>query len=279
MPGAFLAGLIFALHPVNVESVAWISQRKDMMAVLFFLMSILWYIQFGNRASASRQTTTYHIRPLQLYYWYWLSLAAFILAMLSKGSVAVLPIVLLGINLVDTRQCSEVGPTGCLRRFCGRRVVYANEYMVPNAWFRRKSFEMPVLRSGYWGGGVVWFYLYKAFLPCNLAFVYPQLQIKADNLLWWLPLSAAIAVTIVLWLYRKSWSRPLLFAWGFFCVALVPVLGFTDIYFMRYSLVADHYQHIALIGVAALAAAAFSACASVPGRKLAGWRSPSPSSR
>ena len=71
-------------------------------------------------------------------------------------------------------------------------------------------------------------------------------------------LLAALAVTAVLWWYRKGWSRPFLFAWGFFCVSLVPVMGFTDVGFMKYSLVADHYQHIAIIGVIALAAAGWS---------------------
>jgi len=69
---------------------------------------------------------------------------------------------------------------------------------------------------------------------------------------------ATLAVTGALWAYRTTWSRPLLFAWGFFCAALVPVLGFTDVGFMKYSLVADHYQHIAVIGVIALASAGFS---------------------
>ena len=105
----------------------------------------------------------------------------------------------------------------------------------------------------------MWFYLYKALLPIDLAPIYRQWHIEAGNLLWWLPLAAALAVTLVLWVYRKSWARPLLFAWGFFCVALVPVLGFTDVLFMRYSLVADRYQHIAIIGVIALVTAGFSA--------------------
>ena len=107
-------------------------------------------------------------------------------------------------------------------------------------------------------GGVVWFYLYKAVFPFDLAFVYPQWHIQVDNPLWWLPLLAAVIVTGVLWRYRKSWSRPFLFAWGFFCVALLPVMGLTDVYFMKYSLVADHYQHLALIAVIALAAAGWS---------------------
>ena len=120
---------------------------------------------------------------------------------------------------------------------------------------RTASFSERLLGAG----GVMWFYLYKAILPVDLVFIYPQWHIKAGNLLWWLPLLAALAVTAVLWRYRASWSRPFLFAWGFFCVALVPVMGFTDVGFMKYSLVADHYQHIAIIGVIALASAGWSA--------------------
>ncbi len=105
---------------------------------------------------------------------------------------------------------------------------------------------------------MVWFYLYKALLPIDLAFVYTPWKIEAGNPLWWLPLLAALIVTAVLWRYREGWSRPLVFAWGFFCVAIAPVMGITDVYFMKFSLVADHYQHIAIIGVIALAAAGWS---------------------
>ena len=103
----------------------------------------------------------------------------------------------------------------------------------------------------------MWFYFFKALLLIDLSPIYRQWQIEAGNLLWWLPLVAALAVTAVLWIYRQGWARPLLFAWGFFCVALLPVMGFTDVLFMRYSLVADRYQHIAIIGLIALAGAGF----------------------
>ncbi|MGD0382723.1 MAG: tetratricopeptide repeat protein [Thermoguttaceae bacterium] len=85
--------------------------------------------------------------------------------------------------------------------------------------------------------------------------VYPLWRIQASNPLWWLPLLAMLGMTAVLWRYRTSWSRPFLFAWGFFCVALFPVMGFTDVGFMRFSLVADRYQHVAIIGVIALVTA------------------------
>ena len=250
IPGAFLAAMIFAVHPVNVESVAWISQRKNTMAMLFFLISIIWYLK-AELKPALAQNRHYRIGAGC---WYLLSLAAFVLSMLSKGSVAVLPVLLLGI-VWWLRPLTRWDLVRSLPFFMVSAVLTA-----VNVWFQTHGQEVVIRNVGFaerllGAGGVVWFYLYKAFLPVDLAFVYPQWHIKAGNLLWWLPLVAAIAVTAVLWWYRTSWSRPLLFAWGFFCVALLPVMGFTDVGFMKYSLVADHYQHIAIIGVIALAAA------------------------
>jgi Flp pilus assembly protein TadD len=135
---------------------------------------------------------------------------------------------------------------------------------VVNVWFQTRGTEVVIRNASFvdrlvGAGCVVWFYLYKALVPLNLAFVYQQWHIEAGNTLCWLPLLAALAVTAVLWRYRTLWSRPLLFAWGFFCVALAPVLGFVDVGFMQYSLVADHYQHIAIIGLIALTSAGFVA--------------------
>jgi protein O-mannosyl-transferase len=118
-------------------------------------------------------------------------------------------------------------------------------------WIGTGSFIQHLLGAG----AVVWFYLSKAILPVNLIFVYPQWHIQTNQLRRWLPLAATLIATGVLWQHRRGWSRPLLLAWAYFCVALAPVWGFTQVGFMRHSLVADHYQHIALIGVTTLAAA------------------------
>ncbi len=129
-----------------------------------------------------------------------------------------------------------------------------------NVWFQRHGVEEAIRAATFaqrliGAGAVVWFYLYKAFFPVNLSFVYPRWIIQAGNPLWWVPLLAAVAVTALMWAYRKTWSRPLLFAWGFFCVSLLPVTGLMDVGFMKFTLVADRYQHIAIIGVIALASA------------------------
>jgi tetratricopeptide (TPR) repeat protein len=283
IPGAFLTAMIFALHPVNVQSVAWISQRKNMMAMLFFLLSILWYLKAAmHTAIAGMTPARLHGGPWErensplatrnsqlaachcpLYtvhcpLFYWLSLAAFVLAMLSKASVAVLPVLLLGIawwlRPLTKRDLAAIAPFFAI----------AIALTVVNVWFQTHGMDVAYRTASFTerllgAGGVVWFYLYKALLPLNLVFIYPQWRVEAGNPLWWLPIAAALAVTAVLWRYRKGWSRPLLFAWGFFCVALVPVLGLKDVGFMEHSLVADHYQHIAIIGVIALISAGFSA--------------------
>jgi tetratricopeptide (TPR) repeat protein len=103
-------------------------------------------------------------------------------------------------------------------------------------------------------GAVPWFYLAKAAWPANLTFVYPEWHVSAGNPLWWAPLIATAGLTAILWTNRRKWSRPALFAWGYFCVALVPVMGFTDVYFMKYSLVADRYAEVAIIGAFSFAA-------------------------
>jgi protein O-mannosyl-transferase len=265
IPGAFWAAIIFAVHPVNVEATAWIAQRKDMTAMLFFLLSILWYVKelsqsMGmtpirpHRGPWERVTSPWPLTPSPWSSWYWMSLLAFVLAMLGKGSTAVLPALLLGIiwwtRPLTSRDFVRMAPFFLV----GAVLVGVN------MWFQRHGSGQVIRAAGIadrlaGAGCMVWFYLYKAVMPIDLSFVYPQWKIEAENLLLWTPLMAALAVTAVLWRHRESWSRPLLFAWGFFCVALVPVLGFTDVGFMKYSLVADRYQHIAIIGVIALAAA------------------------
>ncbi|MGA2059858.1 MAG: tetratricopeptide repeat protein [Thermoguttaceae bacterium] len=264
IPGAFFAALLFAVHPVNVESVAWISQRKNIMAMLFFLLSILWYLKadmptarVGTAPIRSHGGPWERENGQRLNLYYWLSLAAFVLAMLGKGSAAVLPVLLLGIVW-------WMRPLTRRDLLCTAPFFLISALLTAvNVWFQTHGAEIVTRSDGFTqrllgAGGVMWFYLYKAILPFDLAFVYRQWHIEIANLLWWMPLLAALAVTAALWRYRQTWARPLLFAWGFFCVALAPVMGFADVGFMQYSLVADHYQHIAIIGVIALAAAFWS---------------------
>ena len=269
LPGAFLAAFLFAVHPVNVESVAWITQRKNMMGMLFFLLTLLIFLRTetatgpppaGAAASAPVERNSKPGRSSASALWYGLSLLAFALGMLSKGSVAMLPVVLLGI-LAWRRRLSARSAAATLPFF-----AVAAVFTLVDIWFQKHGSTEVIRNAGLLerlagAGTVVWFYLGKIVAPLNLVFIYPQWSIHAAELRWWLGPVAAIGATVLLWRLRRGRARPLLFAWGYFCVMLVPVMGFTDIYFMKYSLVADHYAHLAMIGVVAAVAAGW-----------AGWR-------
>ncbi len=179
--------------------------------------------------------------------------------MLSKGSVAILPLVLLIIVWWQRRRLTRWDLLRSAPYFAVAAALtlvnIACQHRGLSESIRSVSFAQRLAGAG----AVVWFYLSKAMAPIDLVFVYPQWRIQTARLIWWLPLAAAAILTALLWRHRHSaWSRAILFGWAFFCAALMPVLGFADVGFMQYSLVADHYPYIALIGLVALVAAGFS---------------------
>ena len=122
-------------------------------------------------------------------------------------------------------------------------------------WFQHyRAIGGEVVQSGsFWArlagaGWAVWFYLGKTLWPWRLSFVYPRWEIDAHSLLAYLPTAALVLGAAVLWHYRRAWGRGALFGLGYFVVMLAPVLGFVNIYFQRYSLVADHWQYYSLSG-------------------------------
>ncbi len=255
IPGAFLAALMFAVHPVNVESVAWIAQRKTLLAMLFALLTALSYLRSeatacGDDPRSARRDT-----------YYWLALSAFGLAMLSKISAAILPPLLLG-------MIGWSRPLG--RRDVARAVPFfllALALVGINIWFRANdpgiAGQTELLQRPLDAASALWLYLSKALLPFDLVFMYPTPALRPDRLQSWLPLLAAGALTWLLARYRHGWSRPLLFAWGYYCIAMLPAMGFTE----RMQ-IEDHYQHLALIGVVALVAAGWATWNNAGGTRL-----------
>ena len=209
VPGAYLAAMLFALHPVNVESVAWITQRKNLTAMLFFLVSILCFLKTNPGAPPGSS------RPAGLGRWYALSLLAFALAMLGKGSVAPLPIVLLGIvwwrRRLEARDWLEIAPFFAVALIftCVNLRLQSHEYI----HFRTAGFVERTLTAG----AMVWFYAGKALWPARLSFVYPQWSIHPGSFSSWLPLLAAAGVTIALFLGggrgASPWRRACRICW------------------------------------------------------------------
>ncbi len=244
IPGAYFAALWFALHPLNVESVAWIAQRKTLLAMLFFLLSL--------RAMAESAA----LESGRIDRWCVLAWLAFVLSLLSKASTAPLPFVLLGWVLWRRRL------RGRDALWLGIFFATAVALVLVNIGFAHRP-GAEVIRAIGWperlagAGGAFWFYLGKIFWPVELCFVYPGWIVPPVHPIWWLGLGLAVAITVALWLGRARGARRELWAWLYFGVMLLPVVGLTDVYFMRYSLVADHYAHLAIIGVLVWAAAGF----------------------
>jgi tetratricopeptide (TPR) repeat protein len=263
VPGAGLAAALFAVHPVNVESVAWISEQKNTLAMLFCLLSVLCYLRFDGVSPTAPsvpgpvgggQATAAHDRGR----WYWLALGAFVLALLSKTSAAPLPFLLFGLawwrhGQVQRRDIARSVPFFCASVSVGLISQWFETHRAIGADF--------VPTEGFWtrlagAGYAAWFYLYKAILPIDLRPIYPRWKVDATQWYSWLPLLLVGLGAHACWRYRLSLSKGPTLSLGYFLTMLLPVLGFLDINFMMYSRVADRWQYFAIIGPISLAAAA-----------------------
>jgi len=239
VPYPWLVALVFAVHPLNVESVAWITQRKNVLSFFFFSLSLLFYLRFESRRSEGS---------------YLVALASYLAAMLSKGAAAPLPAVLLLFTwwrrgTVTRRDLWNLVPFAVVAVFMSAlEILFQYEVAIADDVVREGGFFSRLAGAGW----VVWFYLYKALLPVGLNFVYPRWHIDPSAPLAWLPTVGVVAVVLVAWWGRRGWGRPVFLGLAYYLLMLSPVLGFFDIYFMRFSYVADHYQYLALVGLVAL---------------------------
>ena len=241
IPGAWLAGLVFAIHPVTAATVAWISEQKNTLSMLLSALAVLLYLRFDEQGRRR---------------WYLLSLTAFLLALLSKTAVVMLPFVLLGCawwrrgRITRTEFLSSV-PFITLSLVLGLVTIWFQHTRVLEGHsVRTANFPLRLAAAGW----VPWFYLYKAFAPFNLSVIYPQWNIRAFHAISYVPGIILLGCPFFFWWKRGSWGRPWFFALGYFVVVLFPVLGFFDQGFYAYSLVADHWQYVALPAPIALAA-------------------------
>jgi tetratricopeptide (TPR) repeat protein len=242
IPGAWLAGLVFAIHPVNVATVAWVSEQKNTLSMLFYAVAILLYLRFDEGGR---------------WRWYGLSLAAFMLALLSKTAVVTLPVVLLGCvwwqrGRVRRRDLMYAMPFFVLSLVLGlATILFQYNHVLKGHTVRTAGFLSRLAGAGW----VPWFYLNKTFLPLNLTVIYPKWDINASSWISYVPGMVLVGCFTLSWWKRNTWGRPLLFALGYFVGTLFPVLGFFDQGFYQYSLVADHWQYYSIVGAIALAVA------------------------
>jgi tetratricopeptide (TPR) repeat protein len=263
VPGAWLGAALWALHPVQVESAAWIHEMKNTESGLFFLLSVFFFLRCLKTSDPGRRTT-----GVWAYAW---TLFFAALAMASKSSTVILPLVLcLCAWWVEGRwqwrNLLKVGPVFLLSLAASAVSMWTQGLQLAEAADPQGTRTWPerLLTAG----DAVWFYLGKLLWPQPLITIYPRWQVHGDQPLAYLPLAAVILVWLLLWLKRASWSRPYLFSWTYFLLALLPVLGLANMIFDRYSFVADHFQYLASMGPLALAGAGLvrGANFAIPGR-------------
>jgi tetratricopeptide (TPR) repeat protein len=251
IPGAWLAGLVFAVHPVNVATVAWISEQKNTLSMLFFAVAILLYLRFDAECRLPRTS-------VRGWRWYGLSLAAFLLALLSKTAAVMFPVVLLGCvwwtrGTVRWKDLLRSGPFFVMSLVLGLVTIWFQyDRVLKGQAVRTGGFLSRLVAAGW----VPWFYLDKVFLPFNLTVIYPKWDIDATQWISYIPGMILVGCFALFWWKRRTGGRPLLFALGYFVATLFPVLGFFDQAFYQFSLVADHWQYYSIVGVIALVVAA-----------------------
>ena len=256
LPGAWFAGFVFALHPVCVESVAWMSEQKNTLSAVFALAAALVYLGFDRDRRHSR---------------YWLALALFVLALLTKTVTTTLPPALLVIfwwkrgRLEWKRDVFPLVPWCALGAAAG---LYT-------AWFERhlagagaSALDLPLAARCLVAGRALWFYAGTLLWPADLMFINPRWAIDPAAPGQYLYPLAAVAVVAGLagatWRARGPARRVAAGALAgclIFAGTLFPALGFVNLYWFTYSYVADHFQYLACLGLIVPAAAGLTGLA------------------
>ncbi len=245
IPGAWLAAVIFALHPVQVESVAWITERKNVLMGFFFLLSLICWARFIRKQQRGR-------------WWFYAgTLLLYALALTSKTAACTMPAALLLLlwlkkKPIDLARIAQVTPFVLLGIAMG---------MVSICWERfHQGTQGQVFAVGYSdrllvAGRSIWFYLEKLVWPNELSFNYPRWPISVAHPMDYVWLGAVIAAALLICFLRRYTGRSAEVAFLYFLATLSPVLGFIMLDTFRYSWVADHYQYLACLGPIALFAA------------------------
>ena len=259
--GAWFAAAAFALHPVHVESVAWITERRNVLSTLFLLATVWAYLRarpVDGRAPTSKIAVG----------WYSLAVVAFSAALLAKTVTMILPAGILLLvwwkkGRLSGPDVASVAPLFALSVVAGLLTWVAEQGLVRGvgvAWLGRGLEERLAL-----AGQLVWFYAEKLVWPANLAFVYPRSTVDPARWLSWLPALAVLAVLAALWLLRKRGGRAPLAAGLWFVGALLPTLGLVEFFYLIYSDAADRFLYLPSMGPFALVAGGTAAFVSSRG--------------
>lgn len=251
IPGAWLGAALWALHPVQVESAAWISETKNTQSAAFYLLAAWFFLRWLDATDARQRARNYA-----------LLLACALAAMLSKPSTVMLPVTLLLCGWWrdgwwSWRRFGWLLPLFALSGAAAAWTVWEQKF---HSFALGPEWNQTLAERAVIAGKAVWFYLGKLVWPVPVVFVYPRWLVSAHPLDF-IPVLAAMTVLVGLWSWRNGAGRGAFFAFAYFVVLLFPVLGFFNVYYFRYSFVADHFQYLASMGPLAFAGAALAVIA------------------
>jgi tetratricopeptide (TPR) repeat protein len=241
-PAAWLIAAVFALHPVHVESVAWISERKNVLSLFFSLVSLIAWLRFIDPGQPVRRRL------------YGLSIGLYCLALLSKATACTLPAAMLLLpwmrgEPINRRRIVQVVPFLLLGTALGLLVMFWERFHIGT---HGEQFELAPTEALLVATRACWFYLGKLIWPTQLTFSYPRFEIDPRNPMMYGWFVAGSLLLLALWLGRQRIGRAPLAAAVFFVATLSPVLGFIPLHTFWFTFVADHYQYQASIGPIAL---------------------------
>ncbi|MBF0279914.1 MAG: tetratricopeptide repeat protein [SAR324 cluster bacterium] len=229
--GALIISFCFALHPIHVQSVAWITERKNVVAAVFFFLTLWGFVNFEKK----KKTT-----------WYWLTLAFYAGALLSKTSTIMLPLIFVILRYWQRTSWSRTDfqillPFFLLAGGAGSARIWFEIHAfgaVGEAYTR--SFLERLLTAGH----IPFFYLSKIVFPHPLIFTYPKWVIDPGHFFLYFPLLGLFVTMLLLLLKYRSWGSPIFLGLAAYGVLLFPVMGFFNNAWTKFSFVTDHWVYL-----------------------------------
>jgi tetratricopeptide (TPR) repeat protein len=235
-----MGALIFAVHPVQVGTVAWVAERKNLLAALFYVASVMLFLKY---LSVERKR------------YLWWVVICFAASLLAKPSAVTLPVVLAALSVVYGYQRFKQPVVFGLLAALFFMALGWGAYVLETE--RTYSGILPAWQyRPFISAGAFWFYMKELLLPVGLAPIYPRWDVSA-NIPWFSALLAALlGLAGVLIYYRKRIDKWILWGMLFFAFNLVLVSGLIPFGYMSHSFVADHFLYLPMVGVALIIARA-----------------------
>ena len=251
LPGALLAAALFAFHPLNVMSVAWMTELKNTLSCSLALAAAWAYIRYAGLGIFEDETNAPRWR------WYALSLLLFLLAMLAKTAISFLPISLLLILWWQKPRLTRCDlltllPMIAISLGMGALTIHIERHA---GGASGPAYAIPFVDRLLVSGRSFWFYLWKLLCPARLTFIYPRWNVNAAQWTQWLYPIATAAALAAAWFARRRVGKGLFAALAHFYVSTSLLVLFVVLYMMRYSFVAGHWAYFGSLSIAALVAA------------------------